>query len=228
MSKTRLASWVLGFVTTIAPLGCNANHYATPRTVPKGKTSHTIVLDGYGAFEDDGRLFPATGGLRYLLRAGLAERVDFGLTASGTVIGMDVKVNFLRTKWVDMAVSPGFEVGVLPGYHSWDTEFFYRGAVPISLGFNVSKATSIYLHGGLGGFAHVQERDEWCWEPECDDTLSGLTVQGGLGAQFRVSNFVALQPELSVMGSTSYLPGIFMQLGFGVSLGAQPSYPEFD
>ncbi|MDC3960456.1 hypothetical protein [Polyangium jinanense] len=226
MSKTRLACWVFGFITTIATLGCNANHYATPRTVPKGKTSHTIALEGYGAFEEDGRLFPAVGGPRYLLRAGLGERVDFGLTLSGTVISTDVKLNFLRTKWVDMAVSPGVELGVLPGYHADDTEIFFRGAVPLSLGFNVSKATSIYLHGGLGGFVHSQKYDEWCYNPECDDTRTGLTVQGGLGAQFRVSNFVALQPELSVMGSA--LPGVFMQLGFGVSLGAQPSYPEFD
>jgi len=218
---------VMGFVALSAALGgCSANQYATPRTVPAGEVLHTIAAETVG---DPGDEFLPN--IRYRARIGLAERVDLGVTA-GPMFGADVKVNFVRTKRVDLALAPGFELQpalmLVSREYSENTPYI-QGKLPLLLGVNVMREVSIYMHGGLASTAYV-EYGTWCSPSTCIDQVTYASMMGGIGVQIRLSDFVSLQPETSIIASFKekrVQPNLF-QFGFGVSLGAQPDYKDLD
>lgn len=227
MLKTFFAyglSRLMGFLALLAVLGgCSANQYATPRTVPAGKVVHTIAAEGVGYLVDD-----TIPNLRYQLRVGLAERVDLGLTA-GPMLGADLKLNFVRTKRVDLAVAPGAEFG--PAMMLVSSEYtsngpYLHGKLPLLLGFNLMKEMSIYMHGGLG--VTTLERHESYCESMCTEREVYVLGMGGIGVQVRLSDLVALQPEVSTLVPFEEGSRNAFQFGLGVSLGALPDYKDLD
>src|SRR5256885_809242 len=95
--------------------GCpNPNTYGTPRTVPSGKLSHTVALEGYNFSLVTTRLNQAPNGTlapetkresntyghlpTYQMRIGLADRFDLGVRiANLSSLGFDVKYNFIKS-----------------------------------------------------------------------------------------------------------------------------------
>lgn len=217
---------VIGFVALSEALGgCSANQYATTRTVPAGEVVHTIAAEIVGTPGDE--FIPS---IRYQVRIGLAERVDLGVTA-GPMFGADVKVNFVRTKRLDLALAPGFELGPAPmlmSDESTENTPYIQGKLPLLLGVNVMKEVSIYMHGGLASMTY-EERGRWCDSSTCNEPITYATRMAGIGVQIRLSDFVSLQPEASIIAPfrREDMPNQF-QFGFGVSLGAQPDYKDLD
>jgi hypothetical protein len=225
MGNAFLAFRGLGLVTMLAALGgCAVNQYATPRTVPKGKVAHTLALEGTSI---PGIEKPFVS-VRYQIRAGLAERVDLGVTL-GPVVGVDLKVNFLRSKRVDMAIDPGIQYSAFPDFQygepsGLEMQHFGRGSAPLSLGINLTRAMSLSLRGGPSVTMVRREFAALCTERGCEAPKWHFQAEGGLGVQFRISDYFALQPEISVLAGRE----LAVQLGMGFSFGAQPSYQEFD
>jgi hypothetical protein len=169
--------------------------------------------------------------MRHQVRVGLAERVDLGVTA-GPMFGADLKLNFLRTKRVDMAVDPGFEVGpalMLIGGEYTRNGPYIQGKLPLLLGFNLMKELSIYMHGGVA--AATYEVHQWNCTSNCYERKALVMGVAGLGVQIRLADFVSLQPEASIISTIvpfrEEAPNLF-QFGLGVSFGAQPDYKDLD
>lgn len=228
MSSRTFASFLL-LAHFAALTGCTGNQYATPRTIPKGTVSHTVALEGSLDFRFNGE--PGDLHPRYQLRIGAADRVDLGLMV-GPFLGADVKVNFLRTKYVDMAISPGVSYGLFPSpsYGFDDITQVVRFAAPLSLGFNPTKTVSLFLHGNAAVLADVSDEDYdyGCYPPYCEKKVWDFVPEVGLGVQIRVTPNIALTPELTVFGNSKYtaMPGIHG--GLAITFGAQPNYDEFD
>lgn len=211
---------VIAGVPTLA--GCITNQFATPRTLPPGQTSYTMAAEGTLNFDFSGEPGDLHG--RFQMRHGLAERVDLGVMF-GPYLGMDVKLNFLRTKFVDMAFTPGIFYSAFPmPFQSTRHVVQFNG--PISVGFNVDKSVTIYLHGVVSGNVIMYGYDEHCQPPDCDGKERNITPYGGLGAQFRVSPVIAITPEISLFAPIQEQTEVYINGGIGVSFGAQPNYDD--
>jgi hypothetical protein len=216
---------LLGCVALLAVLGgCSANQYATPRTVPAGKVVHTAAVEVFGIPDDD-----KLPNLRYQLRVGLADRVDLGVTA-GPMVGADLKLNAVRTKRVDLAFDPGFEVGIMVAGSGDATDTFppyIQGKFPLLLGFNLMKEASIYLHGGLAAMTFHRHL-LYCTPYPCGEREVYASGMAGIGVQIRVADFVALQPEVSIIEPFREDTRTMFQAGLGISFGALPDFKELD
>lgn len=230
MLRRFFASFLL-LTGLVASTGCIANQYGTPRTLPPGKVSHTLALEGYKPL-DYKEVAPQ---LRYQVRVGLADRVDLGLMA-GPLIGADLKLNFLRTKRIDISFNPGIHYGLFPSFYSgFDDPFeVVRGSAAFSVGINLTKAASLYLHTGVAGGVYIEpfyEAEYVCQSPQACETVTDhpfAMPELGIGAQFRVSQGIALLPEMSLVTDPQRLFGTGLQFGLAIALGAQPSYDDLD
>lgn len=88
-------------IAALALGGCpDPETLGTPRTIPRGQIAQTVALTAIGS-RDNGA-FGGTSALSsslptYMIRVGLADRVDVGLRLSRlTSLGADAKINFLR------------------------------------------------------------------------------------------------------------------------------------
>lgn len=228
MSNRTFASFLL-LAHFAALTGCTGNQYATPRTIPRGTVSHTVALEGsldFGFNGEPGDLHP-----RYQLRIGAADRVDIGIMV-GPYLGADVKLNFLRTKHVDMAWSPGVHYGLFPlSNYGFGEDFtqIVRFSAPLSLGFNTSKTVSLFVHANVAVLADVSDDEVYgCPPPYCEKDIWSVVPEVGLGVQVRLTPNIALTPELTVYGDSTYtsMPGIHG--GIAITFGAQPNYDDFD
>ena len=96
-------------------------------------------------------------------------------------------------------------------------------AAPISIGFNPSKTTTIYLHGTPAFYNIHEHAGEYCYTDECQIPRNHVRLEGGIGMQFRVSSMVALGPEISLV---YFERKDWAQLGLGVTFGALPNYEK--
>ncbi len=197
-------------ISMLALTACHANHYSTPRTLPRGHHAHVAALHA--------EPFPV---MVYVGRVGLADRVDLGLHASVGFNKLDLKYNFLRTKYFDMAIDPAVSWG--PDAFGREPEFM--GHLPLMLGFNVSPRVTLMAQGGptLGIF-----EEHSFGQYSAPQYLAVMATAGG-AAQIRVLDWLYLQPEFSInygvydaVQGTLYWPNI----GIGVGFGRQPQYDD--
>ncbi|MDI1476205.1 hypothetical protein [Polyangium sp. y55x31] len=223
MPSRYFASFILPAMLT----GCTANQYATPRTIPRGQVSHTVALEGLLDFRFNGE--PGDLHPRYQLRVGLADRVDLGVMA-GPYFGADVKWNFVRTKYVDVAVTPGVYYSLFPSFSDgFDAPTHaVRFAAPISLGLNPTKAVTLFLHGNAAVNWNLKSYDEHCYPPDCERSSWFVAPEVGLGVQIRVTPNIALTPEVTIVGKTPHTAMAGLHGGLALTFGAQPSYDEFN
>jgi hypothetical protein len=168
----------LGLALSLPLASCiNAQTYGTPRTLGPGKVQTTVGLDvqsysaknlirpvdetGAPATDDNGDpiyarsrhpatispLLPSVG-----VRMGAAKGVDIGLRlASGSSLDFNAKVNFLRTRYFDMAVMPGVQavrtsLNNSPFSTGSHQAFFFQ--VPILMGVNITPTSTLLFNTG--------------------------------------------------------------------------------
>lgn len=173
--------------------GCLAtNLYATPRVVPEGETSHAFALEGFHA---QGTCDPARspcGAGRELLptlpvytgRRGIGGGVDLGLTV-GPHAGVDLKWQFLRTTYLDVAIQPRV-VG------PW-----FAAHLPLLVGLRLGEQVTWMLTGGL---AYTFDEVDWASWPMAERSpvkARGLALRLGSGLQVRLHRSFALHLEVS-------------------------------
>lgn len=171
---------LLGLVLTLPLTGClNAQTYGTPRTLGPGKIQTNVGVDfqtyssksltnALDPESDDGfardeagelikarkrsatvltPLLPSVG-----VRMGAVEGFDVGLRlSSGSAIDLNGKVNFLRSRYFDMAVMPGVQFIRVTGENNPFADNSGQGFflhLPILMGINVTPTSTILLNTG--------------------------------------------------------------------------------
>lgn len=195
------------FVLVLAAIvlsACHANYYSTPRTVPKGKTAHIVAVHA--------EPWPF---MVYEGRVGLADRVDVGLHASLYFNKLDLKYNFLRTKYFDMAINPGVSFGLEP----ITEQFRWKGWLPLMLGLNLGPRVTLMAQGGPVLMQYSA--------PHANDLSPTIMGAVGGGVQIRVTELFYIQPEFSI-NYMKYSPaGTFFWPNFGIGFGFGPQ-PRYD
>lgn len=222
--------------------GCpNPQTYGTPRTLDPGKWQIVAAAEAFGVSADtktvnsSGQVttgreslylpnFPSVGA-----RVGLADRVDFGFGLKNLYSPtLDLKVNFLKTKYFDMSVAPMINyIFVASGSSSSSgtLQLFYFH-VPLLLGINFSENVSLvltpgFVYGLAVGTGAASNATGSFWG-------SAPWLRFGGGVNIRVNRKIALQPEITMMRSFSDETANAMALffGVGVSFLNQPDYSE--
>lgn len=188
--------WLVA-IGALACVGCpSPNHYGTPRTVPAGKVAHVFAAEG-ASYGQSGGLGPSLG-----IRAGLADRIDFGVRVPMlSALGADIKWNVLRSKEADVALVPHAQylfASVEPGPNcdtvcgptgKWLYAYF-----PVLIGLNADKDFAFIIQTGgahswlVGGT-----------EKASDDRPHRHMLLTGIGLGIGASRFVLLQPEVSYL-----------------------------
>lgn len=218
-----------------AGLGCpNPNTYGTPRTIPAGKISHTIALEGVNLSGNitntvnasTGQTTTQRGSLTlptfpgYTLRVGLGSRVDLAAKITNfSMLGADVKWNFLRTRVFDAAIAPGLQ----GAYSSAGYLAYFHG--PLVLGLNAGDSVTFvvtpgvsYLASSVNGTSTLERL-----------TQSALFARIGGGVNLRVSKGFALQPEVTVLQNFDAFELRFITFGLGLDFANLPKYgPDED
>lgn len=210
--------------------GCpNPNTYGTPRTTPAGKLSHSIAVEAIGISATDG----ATGedvsatlptAPTYTLRIGLADQLDMGVRASNmTMLGADLKWNFIKGDVFDMAIDPGLQFTSVT-INDVSTTLYYLHA-PLLFGINAGETLTIVPSVGVsyGASSATVEQDN-------ASGSTGLMARFGVGFNIRVGRRFALHPEftaLQIVDDESGDEGLIYMLGLGFNFGNLPNYgPE--
>lgn len=267
---------LLGLVLSLPLVGCiNAQTYGTPRTLGPGKIQTTVGLDAQlhssknlkPAMEEDenGDLVESTDQMARVrskviaapllpsvgVRIGAVEGFDVGLRlSSGSGIDLNGKVNFLRTRYFDMAVMPGVQFVRASGDNSPFSDgsaqaFFLH--VPILMGINVTptstvllntggaylkapgdvedavKASEVYQAFGDPGLPDASNAD-LAKKPRAVLGRSAVYIRAGLGFNQRVGRSLSIQPEVSFLVSPDEVATQIIQMGIGFNIGAQPAY----
>lgn len=187
--------------------GCHSNLYSGPRTMPKGRFSHTVALD-----IPTYKPIPAP---MYMVRVGIADRIDMGLHITQG-LKLDLKANIVRTKRFDFSVNPMVGVDASP-FRSTLGTMTIVSALPGIIGVNFSPEVTFVMQAGPGLGAYRAGSYE---APSTNVIIYPLL---GAGFQFRISNSVLIQPEV---GFTFLKAGAmpWPVVGVGLGFGAQPKY----
>jgi hypothetical protein len=214
-------------------MGCpNPNTYGTPRTTPSGKVAHTLALEGMHLRGDTkstsgGRTVTETKSYTfpmfptYQLRVGLHDRVDLGFrVANLSSLGLDVKINFLKSTSFDMAFDPGAQAF----YIATDSGSFgvFYGHLPILLGLNLSE--NVTLVGSPGIVLVGATASSTSGGSDSITSAGGVLGRFGIALNARTSRKFAIQPEITGMKQFNDVGGLIIVFGFGLNFGAQPSY----
>jgi hypothetical protein len=211
--------------------GCpNPNTYGTPRTTPTGKISHSVAAEAWGFKVADGET-GATGSAMlptaptYTLRVGLADTVDIGARVSNlSSFGADVKWNFLKSEFFDMAVDPSFQFFYFSA-GSASVNVVYLNA-PLMIGINAGDSVSIIpIVGVTYGFASASV--DTADESESASGTTGPMFRGGLGFDFRLTPKFAMHPEISVLKTLNGPDedsSLLYMIGLGFNFGNLPKY----
>ena len=215
----------------------NPNTYSTPRTTPVGEVQNAAALEVISfrdsRYDETSKSVHAQTSLvspTYALRVGASDSVDIGARiGNGSSLGVDVKWNFLKSKYFDMAAAPGMQT-----FYLWDgaggdggAAHFY-GNLPLMLGINPSDSFSVVpsvgLGYGFGGGAAVANNAQ-----ERVAVTNALLLQAGIGLDFRTSPTFAIHPEMSllrrVLGPAD-TDMIWFTFGLGFDWGALPRYAD--
>lgn len=218
--------------------GCpNPLILGTPRTTPKGEISHTVALEGIGVSAYDGASKQTVGGFlpnlpTYEMRIGLADWVDLGVRLSNlTTLGVDGKLNFVKTKHVDVAAAPGFQFFYFSsgaGEASTSVVGTYLHA-PVLVGFNVAEPFSIVLSPGIT-YGLVSATASGGGTDAAQGT-GGLLFRGGLGFNIRIGKGFAIHPEFAFSRGLEDDQGDIVTLynfGLGFKFGKLPDHSMVD
>ncbi len=197
---------LLGLLALVAFLpGCpNPLVLGTPRTTPKGEISHTVALEGVGVQAHDGATNENVTAFApnlptYEIRIGLADWVDLGVRiANLSTLGVDGKLNFVKTKFVDVAADPGFQLFYLStGSGGASTSvvgtYFH---LPVLVGFNVAEPFSIVLSPGITYGLVSSSADSGSGSSAAQGT-GGVLFRGGIGFNIRIGKGFAMHPEFA-------------------------------
>jgi hypothetical protein len=163
----------------------------------------------------------------YTIRIGLARRFDLGIrAASFSSAVVDLKWNFIRTKYFDMAADPGSQ---------WfydranDVHYFYLNA-PLMFGFNVRYDLSIVV---VPAFVVQATTRDTIPNPPLGSEITRLIgstapiLRGGIGLNWRLFRDFAIQPEVTIMRQIGGYDAWIVTGGLGVSFVHLPSFGDF-
>jgi hypothetical protein len=211
---------LVGALTTGCP---SPSIYGTARTIPRGTIQHTLAAEVIGAGVSGSTVvFPTAP--TYQLRIGVADNVDLGLRLGNlTMPGMDVKINLLRGAF-DLAIDPGIQ-GMFIATSDEGVGFMYLN-LPAVLGFNLSRNFSLIATPGFAyAVAFGSTRSSTSSTSATTYNGSGFIPRLGIGANIRISNAFALQPEFTGYYNVDNSAVIFT-FGLGFIFGAQPDFSD--
>jgi hypothetical protein len=220
-----------GLATTCGLLaaGCmSGGSYTVPRTLGPHQFQHNLALEASTAPQRardlggaDLRGLTVVPGVNYMARYGLTGWMELGARINTSIVtGADLKVQVVRSRYVDAALDPGFAtfIGM-----AWMFNF------PLLLGLNLSERFQLLL-APRGAYAlDVQSVGQTSTSQMGLVGASGFYVGGSLGVRVRLAATVAILPEYGLLISANDLrisnpAGVFQWLGLNVALGAQPVY----
>jgi hypothetical protein len=225
--------------------GCpNPNAYTVPRTLDPGDLQVDVAADAYGystriATPANGTT-PAsthsTDGVTPMLptfgaRYGLLDGLDFGVRLQNFwSLAGDLKIRLLKGK-VDLAADPGTEVVyvlTLLGRTSAPQHagVFYFHA-PLLVGLNLSDAVELVASPGVA-YAVATNPIPAATSPEQAGASTELLARLGFGADFRLTEHVALHPEVTCMKGFTSTQTLICVAGVGLNLGAQPDRSDLE
>lgn len=231
--------------TTLMALGLSGcpsfNMYGTARTVRPGRVQGGVAIEGLGAAPTA----PASSGGATLvggfvptlpsamLRVGVHDRVDLGFRLAGlSSLGFDTKINFLRSRTIDMAVNPMIQGGYfgIVGATSSGSAGAGFGIVymhlPLVFGINASDAFSVLFNVGASGAVAVGGAGGSSGGSATSvATGSGFLLRAGIAANIRPMRVFAIQPELTLAYSFTGQALLFLP-GIGFTFGAHPMGPD--
>jgi hypothetical protein len=231
----RIGFWAAG---PLLLLGCpNPNTYTTPRTAGSGNISHSIAAEAWGfsipASSTTGTTtvsgtFPTLP--TYTLRIGLGDSFEIGArVANMTSLGTDLKFNFLRSRTLDLAIDPAFQISQISVSDSSGTDSSIRIAylhVPLLIGLNLSRAVSLVFTPGITwGFASASVSSSSSGTDQASAT-TGAIARMGVGADFRVAPGFAIHPELTFLRALDTDATILYIFGVGFNFGALPNFDD--
>jgi len=212
-------------------LGClNPNTYTTPRTLAPGAVSVTLAAEAYGlsdrrtvkTWNDASPLAPSLN-----VAVGLADRIELDLRLPNSWgAQVNVKGQIVRSKAFDLALSPGFFVSRRPTIGDESTPAYSSTwlFLPLLLGFNTSRNTTVCLTPGLAY--------------GIDDDIKGASVHAitgggtaatlGAGFDWRLTSTFALHPEVSIVRTLVTDWAVQVVAGVGFAFGAQPAFSEWE
>ncbi|WP_373048336.1 hypothetical protein [Vulgatibacter sp.] len=203
--------------------GCTSfNRFGAARTLAPGETSHTVAADVWAMGEGlDGpssdelsfvpRVLPYPL-ISYVLRHGLAERLELGVTAMPLPgLGLDLKWNFLRAGKLDLAVVPNMLAGYLFDSANNTT---VQSSLPLLLSWRIDEKLALVPQIAA---AHRFDRSDGAPASE------SWNLAAGLAARARVSPRLTVQPGVYVLQPLD--DGDRRLYSVGVALGFGPPAP---
>jgi hypothetical protein len=241
MSTTKRAFRIITIAAlAFVGLGCpNPNTYTTPRTAATGQITHSVAVEAWGFSVPAGS---GTGALRatlptlptYSLRVGVSESVEIGARAANlTALGLDVKWNPVRSRYLDLAIDPGGQVfhastasesdsDSTSSSGSFTVAYFHA---PILVGINLARQISLVLSPGITYGIASTALAAGSGQSEAS-TTTGLMGRFGVGIDFRISPGFALHPEITFLRTLSTNPTLLYTAGLGFNFGGLPSFDD--
>lgn len=232
-ARTRVeggGAWTLGLACLGLSACASPNLYTTARTLPPGAFSTTVVPVEFVArparrLKSDRVPVP----LAVHARMGVAKDLEASLSLTGgaTSLGARLKYNFFRSPGLDLAIAPGYQVSYNEEYGgNRDSFFAQQVGLPAIVGINLNPDVSLLLtpgavysrvrgamYDGVTGLFPGEEP-----ELPTHRFVRGLYARGGIGLHVRARQWMAIQPELTVLLPVSASDDLRAQYHAGVGL----------
>jgi hypothetical protein len=233
--------------------GCpNPNLYTVPRTLDPGQIQVQVAPEVVGLsvnYNDPTTTGTGTGTTTTTtqknfslafpltptvgLRAGLADGIELGVRAPNLdSIAGDLKLRLVKGT-IDVAVDPGLQT--LPIFFSVKDSngnetsvYVVYFHVPVLVGINLSKSTSIVLSPGFVYSLTSVGVNTSGSAFSAIAGVGGVLGRFGGGLNIRVSKKFSIQPEVNFMRAFDDTSALFWVAGLGFNLGAQPDYSDLD
>jgi hypothetical protein len=231
----RLAPGIFALGLALATPACvGANAYTTPRSLEPGQTTVVVAPEimHYRAEADGRDLYPETKAAvprlesrqtgfstvmpTVAIRYGVMNRLDAGIyLRSASVPGVDLKLNFLQTSLVDLAVRPGMQI--MADCPCSSKKWWYYAELPLMASVHVGEAVDLVVSPGLGVAWGAEGREQGSGNFE-RRLPKGTMGRVGLGAWLRVSKGLAIFPEVTVANRSGDDSFSWVTAGIGFQL----------
>ena len=222
--------------------GCpNPNAYTVPRTLEPGEHQWDVSAEGYGFTT---KLTKAASGSSpastthavgvtpmlpsFGIRYGLADGIDFGARIENFFsLAGDLKFRLVKGS-VDLAVDPGAQaIYATVSTSSGPSEaagVFYLHA-PLLIGININDLVTIVAAPGIA-YSITTNAIPAASNAEQAGASTELLARLGLGVDVRLTEHVAVHPEVTCLKGFTSTETLMCVGGVGLNLGAQPSYAD--